>query len=73
MYDIETLIKTFALHHERSSELNKKLIKEFQENNPGEPIPDPWSDGFSLPLALESICKALLDLNKRLDRIELPY
>ena len=59
MYDLDTLIKTFKLHHERSVEFNKKLIKEFQENNPGEPIPDPFNDDFSLPLALEAICKEI--------------
>lgn len=65
MYDIESLEKTFRLHHERSVELNKKLIKEFQENNPGEPIPDPWNDDFSLPLALAAICRELQELRKK--------
>lgn len=59
MYELDVLIKTFRLHHERSVELNKKLIREFQENNPGEPIPDPFNDDFSLPLALEAICKEI--------------
>jgi len=64
MYSIEDLAKTFKLHHVRSEKLNKKLIKEFKEKNPGEPIPDPFNDDFSLPLALESICHALLELRK---------
>ncbi len=62
MYSIEELEKTFKLHHERSVELNKKLVKEFQENNPVEQIPDPFNDDFSLPLALESICKTILQI-----------
>lgn len=62
MYNIETLVKTFRVHHERSQQLNKKLIAEFKENNPGEEIPDPFNDDFSLPLALEAICKELLQL-----------
>lgn len=62
MYSIEELEKTFRIHHERSVELNKKLIKEFQENNPGEPVPDPFRDDFSLPLALAAICEEMLRL-----------
>lgn len=65
MYDIESLEKTFVLHHERSVELNKKLIAEFVENNPGEPIPDPWNDDFSLPLALAAICRELVALRQK--------
>lgn len=64
MYDLDTLIKTFALHHENSVELNKKLIREFQENNPGDPTPDPFNDDFSLPLALAAICKEILHIKK---------
>lgn len=64
MYDLESLEKTFLLHHERSQELNKDLIREFQENNPGKPIPDPFADDFSLPLALAHICRELLYLRK---------
>lgn len=64
MYDLETLIKTFKLHAKRSEKLNKKLIKDFKENNPGEPLPDPFDDDFSLPLALESICKEIQALKK---------
>jgi hypothetical protein len=59
MYELDTLIKTFRLHHERSVELNKKLIEQFKEDAPGEPIPDPFNDDFSLPLALEAICKEI--------------
>lgn len=64
MYEIETLLKTFRLHHERSEKLNKKLIKDFQKDNPGKPVPDPFNDDFSLPLALESICREILELKK---------
>lgn len=64
MYDLESLEKTFLIHHERSIELNKKLIKEFQENNPGEPIPDPFADDFSLPLALAHICREIINLRE---------
>lgn len=64
MYSIEELEKTFLLHHERSVELNKKLVREFQEENPGEPIPDPFRDDFSLPLALQAMCVAIRDLRE---------
>jgi len=64
MYEIAELEKTFKEHHKRSVKLNKKLIKDFKANNPGEPIPDPFNDDFSLPLALAAICKSIQDLKK---------
>ena len=60
MYSIEELEKTFLLHHKRAEKFNKELIKEFQENNPEEPLPDLFNDDFSLPLALAAICKEIL-------------
>lgn len=68
-YDLQTLKDTFLLHHERSKELNKKLIKEFQENNPGEPIPAPFNDEFSLPLALAALCEEILRLRDLLAQV----
>ena len=68
MYSIEELVNTFKLHAVRSEELNKQLIEEFKENNPGDPIPDPFNDGFSLPLALEAICKELLALRDKVQQ-----
>jgi hypothetical protein len=62
MYTIEELEKTFRIHAIRSEELNKKLIKEFKENNPGQPIPDPFNDNFSLPIALASMCAEIIKL-----------
>jgi hypothetical protein len=70
MYEIQELEKTFKEHHKKSVKLNKKLIKQFQENNPGEPIPDPFNDDFSLPLALAAICKEILHLHVRIDNIK---
>jgi len=64
MYDLDSLIEIFQLHHARSEKLNKKLIREFQEKNPGEPVPDPFNDDFSLPLALEAICREIVELKK---------
>lgn len=61
-YSLDDLKITFLLHHERSKKLNKKLIKDFQENNPGEPIPDPFNDDFSLPKALAAMCDEILRL-----------
>lgn len=68
MYGLEELEKTFLLHHQNSVELNKKLIKEYKENFPGEPIPDPFNDDFSLPLALHAICVAIRDLRTTLSK-----
>ena len=65
-YSIEELHKTFIKHAKRSKKLNKKLIQEFIENNPGEPIPDPFNDDFSLPYALAAICEELLLIRKNL-------
>jgi hypothetical protein len=56
MYGIEELEKTFLLHHERAVVLKTALIKEFQDINPGVPIPDAFNDDFSLPLALHAMC-----------------
>ncbi len=66
MYTLEELEKTFQIHHERSKELNKDLIKEWQEENPGQPIPDPFADDFSLPLALACICKEIAKLKNEI-------
>ena len=64
MYSIEELVKTFSLHHQRSIELNKQLIEQFKENHPGEPVPDPFNDDFSLPLALKTICEEIVQLKQ---------
>ncbi len=63
-YTVEELKETFLLHHEESKKLNKKLIKEYQRDNPGEPIPDPFNDNFSLPLALSAICDEIIRLKE---------
>lgn len=61
-YSIEELEQTFRIHHIRSEKLNIDLIKKFKENNPGKPVPDPFNDDFSLPLALSAICSEILKL-----------
>ncbi len=66
-YTLEELIATFLDHHEKWEMRNKELIKEWKENNPGEEIPIYLKGDFSLPLAMASICKEVLNLKKLLD------
>lgn len=69
-YKIEQLVETFKKHHERSAVLNKQLIEQFVMENPGKPIPDPFNDDFSLPLALACICEEIVELKgERNERI----
>jgi hypothetical protein len=62
MYDLETLIETFKKHAVLAEENNKEIIKSFQENHPGEPLPGHMKDDFSICKALISICSEILKL-----------
>lgn len=66
MYELESLIETFVLHHKQRTEANKKLIKVWQKNYPDEALPDYLHDEFSLPLALEAICREIQALKDKL-------
>lgn len=68
---LEDLIKTFHDHHERFIKSQKDLRKMFEENSPGKPIPDDMTDDFSLPLALATLCNAVLELQKLIEKKEI--
>jgi hypothetical protein len=61
-YDLESLVKTFAKHHEKSSKDSTKILEDFKKNYPGEPIPSHMMDDFSLPNALHAICVEIMEL-----------
>ncbi len=67
-YSLESLAEIFAVHAIKAKKINEDLIREFKENNPGEPLPDHFQDDFNLPLALSRICKEILEL-KNMDSI----
>lgn len=59
MYELEELIKKFKEHAEQADKNNEEWKKSFQDNNPGEPLPDHMKDDFNLPRALGSICQEI--------------
>jgi hypothetical protein len=61
-YTLEFLIKTFSEHSLKFREGQKKLIRDFKENNPNDPLPDYSLDDFDLPKALVSICEEISNL-----------
>ena len=65
MYKLQYLIDKFRDHDKRAQEQNKRLIKQFMENSPGQPLPEHFMDDFSLPMALASICSELLAIKNR--------
>ena len=65
IYTIEDLEKTFKAHAVLAEKNNKRIIKEFQENNPGKPLPEHYTDDFNIAMALSTICGAILELKKR--------
>lgn len=64
-YSMQEFIKIFAEHAVKGRESNVKLLKDFIENNPNEPIPEWFLDDFSLPIALKSICLEILALKRK--------
>ena len=64
MYGIEKLVQTFLYHGRRSEIENKRIIAEFLENYPDEPLPDHFKEKFNIAFALASICSQLLKLKR---------
>lgn len=56
MYSIETLKEMFLEHGTQSEEEKGKMIRRFQECNPGEPLPSHMTDPFNFCFALYSMC-----------------
>ncbi len=63
-YTVEELKETFLIHHEESKKHSEKVIKEYQKDYPGEPIPDHFYDDFSITLALSAICDEIIRLKE---------
>ena len=57
-YSIEKLVETFGKHHEQSLEDYEKRKKDYPDSKE-----DPYD--FSLPLALQKICKEIVELKKK--------
>lgn len=66
-YTLEYLIDTFKDHAKRAVVERKRCIKNYQESNPGHPIPEWMTDEFNLPLAFVSICTEILELKRKND------
>jgi hypothetical protein len=66
VYELEHLLDKFKEHAIKAEENNKRLAAEFLENNPGEPLPDHFTDDFNLCTALASICHEILMLKGKM-------
>ncbi len=64
MYTLEEMIADFTKHAEQAEKNNQEWIKSFQNNHPGEPLPDHLKEEFNLPKALASICSEIIKLKK---------
>lgn len=62
MYDLQSLINTFEKNAILCAQENERLLKKFQEENPGEPIPEWFTSDFCINTALASMCKEILHL-----------
>lgn len=61
-YSIEELAETFAQHSTGVHQDRLKWTTDFQENYPGEDLPDYMKDDFNFPKALEAICLEIIRL-----------
>jgi hypothetical protein len=61
-YTVEDLVKIFSEHMISAQNHQKKLISDFIENNPGDPIPENLTDSFNLALALKCMCEEIVRL-----------
>lgn len=63
-YTLEFLKEKFIQHGKETKINNEKFIKDFEENNPGEPLPNYMTEDFNFPDALACICDEILRLKK---------
>jgi hypothetical protein len=59
MYSIDDLKETFLKHGAESEDGRAQNIKRFEEENPGERLPDHMKDPFNICYALYAICDEL--------------
>lgn len=64
MYEMEELEKIFLEHALKVQENQDRMVEQFIEQYPDEPIPEHIIDTFSLPIALASICGEIISLRK---------
>lgn len=64
MYSLEKLKETFLEHGTQAEDGKAQNIKRFQEQNPGEVLPEFMTDPFNLCFALYSICDELSKMKK---------
>lgn len=64
-YEMETLIKTFMDHHEKSIENNTKMIERHKEYFPNEEIPDYLKDEFSISKAFAHMAMEIQRIKRR--------
>lgn len=55
-YTIESLAYTFAVHAEAAKQHRKQMRQSFEENNPGQDLPEHMINCFSLSQALAVMC-----------------
>lgn len=67
-YSIENIRKTFLEHSEKSLKDQENQIAKFRENNPGNPLPEHFTDNFCLPLALASMCNDIIYLYEQVHK-----
>lgn len=66
-YSLEFLSKEFEKHAKKAEEGNHKSLEEFIKNNPGEEIPEWFTNDFILPLALKTIVDQLIKTQDLID------
>ena len=62
MHDWQSLITTFEKNAILCAQENERLLKKFQEENLGEPIPEWFTRDFCINTALAAMCKEILHL-----------
>jgi hypothetical protein len=67
-YSIESLVDFFGKYAKISDEIQKKNIRDFQDNDPDSEIPEYLQFDFNINLALQSICKEIVVLSNYLER-----
>lgn len=64
MYDLDSLIKTFAKHGEQSEQDKARLLEEYKREFPGEEIPAHMLDPFNICFALHSMAMEIKKLKE---------
>jgi len=68
MYSLEKMVDKFTHHAKIADKYNKELIEKFIKDYPDVPLPQHFSEDFSLPLALACICSEVLEIKKQINK-----